>query len=435
VTAHGHQDGSAEDGNAAPANVTPSPEKDIHNRRDEGRPSTDTLDETMSFPPSVNLRVIKESFVLIEPVAEQFMASFNGRLFADNPQLRGMFPASMEGHGDRLFRAITRIVFSLDNPHALGAYLAALGRDHRKFGVIPGHYAAVGDAFMATVKAFLSDAWTPEVRDAWHSVFCHVSRIMITAAEDDARDAPAWWLGEVLTQDKRGPDVAVLSVRPDQPFSYLAGQHVSVQSARWPRVWRTFSIANAPRADGVLQFHVRAVPGGWVSSALVHHTVPGDTLLLGRAIGTMVADKGSDRDVLCVAGGTGLAPIKAIVQQLVSDVQQSAKRSIHLFFGARREADLYDLPSLRIMEACYPSLQVIPVVSDEPEFDGVRGRLPDVVGRYPGWHDHDVYVSGPVGMVRATTQTLTVMGIPVTRIYKGAALGEIVDSSAMPTVR
>jgi NAD(P)H-flavin reductase len=283
--------------------------------------------------------------------------------------------------------------------------------------VSPGHYAVVGEAFMATIRAFLGDAWTPELRDAWQNVFYHVSRFMITAAEDEARDAPAWWLGEVLTHDRRGPDVAILSVRPDQPFSYLAGQYVSVQCTRWPRIWRKFSIANAPRADGVLQFHVRAVPGGWVSGALVHHTAPGDALLLGRAIGTMVADKGSNRDVLCVAGGTGLAPIKAIVQQLVADSPQGSKRNIDLFFGARHEADLYDLPSLRMMEAGHPALRVIPVVSDEPEFDGVRGRLPDVVGRYPAWHDHDVYVCGPVGMVRETTQALTAMGIPVTRIY------------------
>ncbi len=420
ATAGGHRDGLPESGDISSVNITLPTGGGSHRSQADCLAVTDTLDDAISFAPSVNLRVIKESFVLIEPVAERFITCFNGRLFADNPQLRGMFPASMEGHGHRLFHAITRIVFSLDSTHALDSYLTVLGRDHRKFGVVPRHYALVGDAFMATIRAFLGDAWTAEVRAAWQDVLDHVSKVMIRAAADDGRETPAWWLGEVLAHDRRGPDIAVVSVRPHQPFPYLAGQYVSVQCTRWPRMWRTFSIANAPRADGVLQFHVRAVPGGWVSGALVHHTAPGDILMLGRAVGTMVAGTGSNSDVLCVAGGTGLAPIKAIVQQLIADnslVPPGVQRNIHLFFGARSETDLYDLPSLRKMESGHPALRVIPVVSHEPEFDGPRGNLADVVGRYPAWDDHDVYVSGPVGMVREVTQVLTALGIPVTRIY------------------
>lgn len=345
------------------------------------------------------------------------MTYFHGRLFADNPKLRGMFPASMDEHGDRLFRAVTRIVWSLDSPHALDAHLAALGRDHRKFGVISAHYAAVCDALMATISAFLGEAWTADVQDAWQNAFAHVSTVMIKAADDDARVTPPWWLGEVLAHDKRGPDLAVLSVRPNQPFPYSAGQYVSLQCARWPRVWRNYSIANAPRTDGVLQFHVRAVPGGWVSGALVHHTEPGDTLLLGPAVGTMVADTVSTRDVLFVAGGTGLAPVKAIVQQLVANRAQGVQRNIYLFFGARSETGLYDLPELRRMESGHPGLWVFPVVSDEPEFGGLRGTLPDVVGRYLPPSGYDVYVSGPVGMVRKTIGVLTAIGTPITCIF------------------
>jgi NAD(P)H-flavin reductase len=303
-----------------------------------------------------------------------------------------------------------------------------LGRDHRKFGVTAAHYPAVCDAFLDTMAAFLGDAWTAEVRDAWQDTFSYVSKIMISAAGEDAAGTPPWWLGEVLGHDRLGPDLAVVSVRPDQPFPYQAGQYVSLQCARWPRIWRKFSIANAPRADGLLQFHVRAVPGGWVSGALVRHTEPGDTLLLGPAAGTMVADPGSTRDVLCIAGGTGLAPIKAIVQQLVvtsktsrtsRDMGDAAdpQRNIHLLFGARTEKGLYDLPALREMERSHPPLRVIPVVSDEPEFGGLRGTLPDIAGRLLPGADHDVYLSGPAEMVRKTTEVLTALGIPITRMH------------------
>src|SRR5690606_5962710 len=106
---------------------------------------------------------------------------------------------------------------------------------------------------------------------------------MIAAAERDAADHPPWWVAEITAHDRRAHDLAVLTLRPERPLPFLPGQHVSVQTARWPRVWRPYSIANAPRPDGTLSLHVRARPAGWVSGALVRHCAPGDTVLLGPA--------------------------------------------------------------------------------------------------------------------------------------------------------
>jgi ferredoxin-NADP reductase len=84
---------------------------------------------------------------------------------------------------------------------------------------------------------------------------------------------------------------------PDQPLPHEPGQHVSVQTARWPRVWRPYSVACRPREDGLMTFHVKAVPGGWVSNALVDHAEPGDDLILGPALGTMTLRPAGDRDL------------------------------------------------------------------------------------------------------------------------------------------
>ena len=107
---------------------------------------------------------------------------------------------------------------------------------------------------------------------------------MAAAAADTA---PAWWIGTVTKTELRAPGIAVLTVRPDQPLPYLPGQHISVQTLHWPRQWRTYSIANAPRPDGTLSLHVRAVKGGMVSHALVHHVAAGDPLVIGAPAGTM----------------------------------------------------------------------------------------------------------------------------------------------------
>jgi NAD(P)H-flavin reductase len=205
----------------------------------------------------------------------------------------------------------------------------------------------------------------------------------------------------------------VLSLRPGEPLNYRPGQHISVQTPHWPRLWRTYSIANAPRSDGLLRLHVRAVTGGLVSPVLVHQVRAGDPLVLGAPAGAMVADTHSDRDVLCLAGGTGLAPVKAIIEALIGAPEPGRHREIVLYYGARRRQDLYDLPALREMELIYPWLQVIPAVSDEPARDPdiVYGTIPELAAKAT-WADRDVYISGPDHMIVKTARALRERGAP-----------------------
>jgi NAD(P)H-flavin reductase len=203
----------------------------------------------------------------------------------------------------------------------------------------------------------------------------------------------------------------VLTLRLDQPMRYRAGQHLSIQVPRWPRVWREYSIANAPAPDGLLRLHVRAVPCGLVSTVLVHQTAPGETLVAGPARGDMtVAAMAAEaalgqpgRRVACFAGGTGLAPVKAVVEELAA-TRPAPVASILLFFGARHEAGLYDLPELRRLAESCPALTVIPVISDDPGYRGIRGTLAQAAGVHLPPGTQDVFISGPPGMVRATAE-------------------------------
>lgn len=377
---------------------------------------------------TLNPRIVKESFSLVEPHTEKAAAYFYGRLFAENPRLRAMFPPAMDAQRDRLFRGLTTIVWSLDSPDALATYLSQLGRDHRKFGVFDEHYGAVGTALLATIRKFLGEAWTPEIEAAWAAAYTAAALLMTNAAHADAEISPPWWIAEVIDHSLRAPDIAVLTVRPGQRLPFTPGQHITVQTARWPRVWRPFSIANAPREDGLLRLHVRALPGGWVSGSLVRHTRVGDSILLGPALGRMSLDPGSDRDLLCVAGSTGLAPIKAIIEQVVA---AKGRRHIHLIFGARTERDLYDLDDLHLLEATYPRLRVIPVVSDEPSYDGIRGKVSEVLSRFSDWSDHDAFVAGPTGMISETVSRLHQLGMQPDRIQHDSLHAEM--RSPLPT--
>jgi NAD(P)H-flavin reductase/hemoglobin-like flavoprotein len=361
---------------------------------------------------SLNPRIIKESFALIDPKSEEISSYFYARLFVENPRLRTFFPPAMDGQRIRFFHALREIVWSLDSPDTLWTFLSRLGRDHRKFGVTPEHYDAMGRALLTTLRRFGGESWTAEMECAWRNAYATAASMMIKAAEDHA--LPPWWTGEVVEHELRRHDIAVLTVRPDRALPYEAGQYVTIQTARWPWMWRPYSVACAPRTDGLLRFHVRAVPGGWVSGTLVRHVRIGETLLLGHAAGAMTLDPGSDRPILCVAGGTGLAPLRALVEEAVG---RDLRRDIHLLTGARTAAELYDLPDLRVLEANTPWLRVVPVVCSDPSFDGMHGRVADVLDRFAGWSDHDVYVAGPPEMVQRTLTALDALGVPADRVY------------------
>ena len=297
------------------------------------------------------------------------MTYFYAQLFAMDTEIRAMFPAAMDVQRRRFFQALSQIADAQESQQdrdRLVPYLQELGRAHRKFGVRERHYEVFRRALIATLQRFAAPRWNETAKHAWETAFNHAATIMIEAAKSDAAQAPAWWIATVTGIEPRGPDIAVLTLQPEQPLNYLPGQHISVQTPHWPRLWRTYSIANAPRPDGLIRLHVRAVSGGLVSPVLVHQVRAGDPLVLGAPAGAMIADTQAGRDVLCLAGGTGLAPIKAIIEALISAPDPGRHREIVLYYGARRHQDLYDLSALQEMELAYPWLQVIPAVSDEP---------------------------------------------------------------------
>lgn len=360
-------------------------------------------------------RLVKESFAHLMSEGPNAMEYFYARLFAADPDIRALFPMSMTAQRERMFAALARLVWSLDNQPGCTEILDQLGRHHRRFGVTERHYSTFVAALQDTAEHFIGSDWTPDIAAAWKGMLDFVSTSMSAAAARDAQTSPRWWTAEIVAHELRSPGVAVLRLRPNQPLPYLAGQYVPVQVTRWPRLWRPYSIASAPRRGGLLELHVRAVPGGLVSNTLVYHSNIGDSVLLGAAEGTMtLAD--SERDLLCVAGGTGLAPIKAIIEQALATPLPDRARKITLFLGARRRFDLYDVDDLQLLESACPWLRVIPVLSDEPGYNGLTGRLPDVVRGHGLFENAEAYVCGPAAMV-SRTAALLAASIPQSQLH------------------
>ncbi|MEV6962651.1 globin domain-containing protein [Streptomyces sp. NPDC051207] len=352
--------------------------------------------------------LVRRTMAEVAPVADKVTSYFYALLFVRHPDLRSLFPAAMDTQRDRLLKALLTAAEHIDNTEILVDYLRNLGRGHRKYGTRPEHYPAVGECLIGALSKYASAVWDAETEAAWVRTYTTISQVMIDAAAEDELRAPAWWHAEIVTHDLRTPDIAVVTVRPDQPYPFLAGQYTSLETPWWPRVWRHYSFASAPRSDGLLSFHVKAVPAGWVSNALVHRARPGDIIRLGPPAGSMTVDHTTDNGLLCLGGGTGIAPIKALVEDVA---EHGDRRPVEVFYGARTDHDLYDIDTMLRLQQVHPWLSVRAVIDQLAHV-----QLPDAIRAYGPWNEYDAYLSGPPGMIRSGVDALRNAGIPRERI-------------------
>ncbi len=176
---------------------------------------------------------------------------------------------------------------------------------------------------------------------------------------------------------------------------------------------------------------MHAVPAGWVSGTIVTRTQPGDLWELGEPAGTMHVDD-SGRDVIMVAGGTGLAPFRSIILDLA---RRPEPPQVYLFVGGRSPRDLYADDMLVLLADELPWLTIVPVVDTmemprwrddwynqtriDISFDPdeiLLGTLADVVGDYGAFTNHQVLVCGSPAMTRATVDRLVSAGTPTAAI-------------------
>ncbi|MBP2703306.1 flavohemoprotein [Microbispora sp. RL4-1S] len=361
----------------------------------------------------MDVQALKDSWHLVTRSGDQVPLYFYSALFLVNPETRDLFPVSMARQRDRLVGALGHIVSNVDRVEELVPFLQQLGRDHRKFAVTADHYPAVGRALLATLEHFLGEGWTPALAHDWAQAYNLVAQVMTEAANESSKTAPPWWEGEIVNHEIRALGVAVIRVRLNYQYPFLPGQSASVSYARRPRIWRYYSFANAPRQDNTVDLHVRVVDGGTLSTALVHGARHGDILRVGAPVGDrLTLSKDSRNNLLLVAGGTGLAPLKALVEQVMYD---GPPRTVDLVVGARSGRELYDMEALAKMDAEHPWLNLYPVASHDPLYRGTRAYAVDAA--LQAWRGQDVFVCGSEQMVQATVARLLDAGVPPEQIH------------------
>lgn len=207
-----------------------------------------------------------------------------------------------------------------------------------------------------------------------------------------------------LTHDIKRLRLEILS---GGPLVFSAGQFASLRFPGLPA--RDYSMANRPD-EALLEFHIRLVAGGAVTPFVRERLKIGDRLRVAGPMGTSSWRRRHAGPILAVAGGSGLAPIKSIVETALAS---GMRQPIRLYVGARAERDLYLLDHFAALGARHPNLSVVPVLS-EPDGPTARrtGLVADALaadlGDLDGWK---AYLAGPPPMVETAVDALVARGM------------------------
>jgi NAD(P)H-flavin reductase/hemoglobin-like flavoprotein len=329
------------------------------------------------------------------------------------PDLLAKLPGSPAWQSEQLAQALTWLVRHLDQPPLLVAACDRLGAALAECGVPPQHLKLVGAALAEAMRAGMApDGWRQEFDQAWRSTWQHAYE-WIAHGMAAAADQPTVWTAVVVGHELRREDLAVVRLRPYLPMPYRPGQYARIELPGLPGVWRPYSLAGAPRRDNIVELHVRAKSHSGVSGTLVHRTVAGDTVRITRAEGAMGLPE-SGRDLLMIAGDTGVAPLKALLTELAAT---GDPRSAVLFWGVRNLAELYDIEEVTAIARQCRRATVVPVVSEGEAGQYAAGLVTDAVAAYGEWSGHEVYLAGPPLMLAATSAALYRLGVAPERIH------------------
>src|SRR3989344_2378075 len=256
-----------------------------------------------------------------------------------------------------------------------------------------------------------------------HALFCQakpLSDLVIEAKEiAAAKDIPIRILpARVVQMEKLVDDVMRLSLKlaEGQRLQYLAGQYIDILLSG--NQHRSFSLATSPLSDELLQLHIRHVPGGHFTDHVFEKMKEKDLLRFQGPFGMFFLREDSERPAILIAGGTGFAPIKSILEYAFA---QGIQRPLHLYWGVRAKRDLYlpDLPQAWAKQ--HSNFKFTPVLSEpkpEDHWSGRQGWVHEAVAEdHPDLSRHEVYASGPPPMIDAIKGMVKKHRLPEDRLY------------------
>lgn len=197
---------------------------------------------------------------------------------------------------------------------------------------------------------------------------------------------------------------------------FHAGQYIEFMLPGGKR--RAFSMANPPHEEAFIELHIRHVPNGFFTNQVFNELEPKAILRAEGPFGTFFLREDSDRPIIMMAGGTGFAPIKSMIEHAL---KKGIERPIHLYRGARAGKDLYLEDLAQGWARAHAHIRYVPVLSEAAEADAWAGRSgwvhEAVAEDFPDLSGHDVYLSGPPPMVEAGRKVFADLGLPAEQLF------------------
>lgn len=235
---------------------------------------------------------------------------------------------------------------------------------------------------------------------------------------------PTMQTGELKDIERLTPDMAEFTFKTRAPARFAPGQYILLSVASEVRGARAYSMSNLSNAEGDWRMVVKHKPGGACTSYLFDRLDVGGMVRVAGPYGLAYLREGCERDLVGIAGGSGISPILSIVRKALLE-EPARNRGVHLFLGGRSPADIVDPRRFEdIRERADGRLHFYPAISEPAgvsaeEWSGDRGFIHEIVAqRAPGTiRDSEVFVAGPPPMIRETLITLSNLGVPRERIH------------------
>lgn len=222
---------------------------------------------------------------------------------------------------------------------------------------------------------------------------------------------------EIVAYEELAHDVRRLCVKTSKAFDYSPGQFSNLTFWREEGT-RSYSMAGVVE-DDVLEFHIRIVPNGRVTSQLDSQLKVGGSIKLNGPLGASYLRRKNSDPMLCVATGTGLAPILSIIRGALESGMQN---DIHLIYGARTEVDLYGIDVLDALAAKYDHFNYSITLDHAPQGSAYfHGLVTEAIAEYfPDLKNWRIYLAGAPAMVEAASLACTKRGADIEHIYADA---------------
>lgn len=224
----------------------------------------------------------------------------------------------------------------------------------------------------------------------------------------------------VVKLDKLAPDVmrVYLKLPEATRMQFLAGQYIDILLRDGRR--RSFSLANAPHDDELIELHIRYIDGGEFTDHVFRDMQEKEMLRIEGPLGGFFLREASPRPIIFVAGGTGFAPIKGIIEHAIAE---NISRPMFLYWGARAEIDLYqnELPQAWVEQGVVTYVPVLSEVGADASWSGREGYVHQaVLEDFPDLSGYDVYAGGPPVMVSAARDAFFAQGLAEANFFYDA---------------